>query len=150
MFLNFKTLFALALTLLSTPSSFAQKISILEAGSYELVSGEKRLCGDFSLSERDINARTLTVGNLYNFEKSNSSHNIESDIDPSCEFREQNKRTEVSSQEVVLTRINAELCKGKLRSKTVSKVLIRPQEIQVQHQVDNADPYSCVWKRVAR
>ncbi|WP_374074908.1 hypothetical protein [Bdellovibrio bacteriovorus] len=144
MLLNIRTILAVTLTCLSF-SAHAQKAAFLEAGKYQLISGEKALCRSLSISEGDLQAKRISIGGLYDFQVGNSVHSIESDIDPECEFREQN-RIENRSNETVLVRVNEELCKGTLRSKTVSAAMIRPNEIQIRHQVDGAE-VNCVWQK---
>nr|WP_295900572.1 hypothetical protein [uncultured Bdellovibrio sp.] len=144
MLLNIRTTLAVALTFLSF-SAHAQKAAFLEAGKYQLTSGEKALCRSLSISESDLQAKRLSIGGLYDFEVGNSNHNIESDIDPDCEFREQN-RVQNRSNDTLLVRINEEYCKGTLRSKTVSAAVITPNEIQIRHQVDGAE-VNCVWQK---
>lgn len=133
--------------------SFTSIISVAEtklveaqAGSYELETGVEMLCSEFTLSEKDFQSKSITIGGQYAFETKISTHVIESDIDPECEFREQNFR-ENSDGHLTLTRINEEYCNGKLRSKTVSAATFKDKMITVRHQVDAAAAYTCVWKR---
>lgn len=124
----------------------AKQITELEAGSYKLSSGEKRLCPDFLVSKKESSSKSITVGGLYSFETTNSSYNMESDIDPACRFIEKNKREE-KNNETLLTRINEEVCKGKLRSRTISVAVIQRDSIQVRHEIQGAEPYTCVWSK---
>lgn len=116
------------------------------AGDYALESGAESLCRNFDLSENDVQGKTVTIGDQYNFEKKISTHQVESDIDEECEFREQNLRKNSDTQ-LILTRINEEYCKGSLRSKTVSTATFSENTITVHHQVDTAPAYTCVWKK---
>ncbi len=119
----------------------------IQAGKYELKTGVDILCNDFSLNEKDLQYKTINIAGQYAFETKNSTHVIESDIDPECEFREQNLRENADGLPLTLTRINEEYCKGKLRSKTVSTVTFAGNTITVQHQVDAAAAYTCIWKK---
>lgn len=144
MFLKSKSLLIAALMILGF-SAQAQKITVLSAGQYRLVTGSKNLCTDFSVSEKANSAKAIAIGVRYTYENVNSTHNTQSDIDEDCEFRERNQR-EDRTQEVVLTRTNEEFCKGNRVSSTLSKATITPNEIQVRHEVDGL-AYSCVWKK---
>lgn len=144
MFLSIRTLVAVTLTCFSL-SANAARTTALEAGQYTLTSGEKGLCRNFSVSESDLGSKRLSLGGFYDFEVGNSSHAVESDLDPACEFREQN-RVQDRGTETVLVRVNEEYCKGALRSKTVSEATLRAGEIQIRHQVDGAE-IICVWNK---
>lgn len=127
--------------------SVAQTKSVeLQTGSYELATGVEMLCSDFTLNEKDLQSKSILIGGQYAFETKNSTHVIESDIDPECEFREQNVR-ENSENGTALTRINEEYCKGSLRSKTISTATFDKSTITVSHQVDAAAAYTCIWKK---
>lgn len=145
MFLNLKITLLLALTFTSLTAP-AQASFLVGAGDYNLVTGNEALCPDFSVSEGAARAGQIILGGLYAFELRNSVHSIESDIDPTCEFKEQNLR-ENYGDKTVLTRINEEYCKGKLRSKTISTATITTEQISVRHEVDNAEPLNCLWKK---
>lgn len=143
MFLSIRTL--LTVTLVGFGISAQAKVNTLSAGNYSLVEGEKNLCLNFSLSERDAQAKQISLGGLYSYETVNAARSIESDIDPACEFREQSHRDE-QGEVTVLTRVNEEYCKGRLRSRTVSTASIRHDEIQVRHEISGAPAFTCVWK----
>lgn len=145
MLLKIKTLMTLALVSFSL-SAQAASLTNLEAGRYTFVSGEKHVCRDFSVSESTKSAKRILIGGFYGFEIMNSNHTIESDLDATCEFREQNRVGTNEEGDTVLSRTNEEYCKGNLRSKTVSEATIRAGEISVRHQVGGAD-YTCVWKK---
>lgn len=127
--------------------SVAQTKSVeIQTGSYELATGVEMLCSDFTLNEKDLQSKSILIGGQYAFETKISTHVIESDIDPECEFREQNLR-ENSENGTTLTRINEEYCKGNLRSKTISTATFDKSTITVRHQVDAAAAYTCIWKK---
>lgn len=142
MFLNIKTLLTMVLVSLSV-SAQAANLERLETGRYELTSGEKNLCSNFTVTEATRQSKKVTFGGFYGFEVRNSDHNVESDLDASCEFREQNRLSEEDNS-TVLVRINEEICKGKLRSRTVSEAKIREGEIEIHHQVGGAE-LNCIW-----
>lgn len=145
MFLNLKLCITLTLTFVSLAAP-AQSIIFLTPGQYDVVTKEEPLCYSFSMSEKETQARHVSFGRLYDFEVRNSVVSIESDIDPTCEFKEQNRRENLEDK-TVLTRINEEYCKGKLRSRTVSTASISDTEISVRHEIDKAEPYTCIWKK---
>jgi hypothetical protein len=144
MLLNVKTFIVITLIGLSAQ---AQKITSIGAGSYTLDSGEKNLCADFSLSDKDASAKNISIGGRYIYETVNSTHNVESDIDSNCEFREKNLREDHGDSETTLTRVNEEYCKGNLRSRTTSIATLRPNEIELHYEIEGADPYTCLWKK---
>jgi hypothetical protein len=125
----------------------AQPPTSLAAGTYRLDSGVARLCPNFSVTESETFSKSITVGSLYSFEAENSNHNLESDLDSNCEFREQNRRVR-DGDETKLTRINEEWCKGKIVSTTVSAAVINHDTIEVRHEIKSAEPYTCVWRKL--
>lgn len=144
MFLKLSALIFISFTsLISTAQTKSVEI---QAGSYELETGVEMLCGEFTLNANDIQSKSILIGGQYAFETKLSTHVIESDIDPECEFREQNLR-ENSESGLTLTRINEEYCKGSLRSKTISTATFEKETISVRHQIDAAPAYTCVWKK---
>lgn len=132
--------------LLVSPTLMAQAGTIIAAGSYELISGEERICQDFSISEKQAQGKQVAIGSFYRFETMNSIHSIESDIDAACEFKEQNRR-EIVDGKTLLTRINEEFCNGKLRSRTVSIAAISENEISLRHSVGAGANLTCTWKK---
>lgn len=144
MFLNLKFTLLLALTV-TCMTTHAQDRFFIEPGIYRLESGEKDLCPNFEMSQKASYERNIQIGRIYGFELRNSIHTIESDIDPACEFREQNKREDLTDK-TVLTRVNEEYCGGKLRTKTVSRAVVKGDKISVRFELDNAQPIICVWK----
>lgn len=122
----------------------AQAESVLKAGNYRLVSGDKGLCLNFSISKSDAAAKNLVLGGLYSFEVGNSNHVIESDLDPECVFKEQNERID-EGEETKLTRINEEVCKGKTVSRTVSTAMFGNGAIKLRHEIQPEVAYSCEW-----
>jgi hypothetical protein len=127
-------------------SAQAQKITVLSAGGYVLTSGPKNLCASFSFSAASATAKSISIGTRYSYETVNSTHNIQSDIDADCEFRETNAR-EDRTGEVILTRTNDEICKGNRVSRTLSTATIHPTEVQVRHEIEGAPAYTCIWKK---
>ena len=146
MFLNNSKSLLIAVFSLVCVSAQAQKITALSAGGYVLSSGPKNLCPNFSFSEASATGKSISVGTRYSYETHNSTHDVQSDIDAECEFREQNVR-EDRSGEVVLTRTNEEVCKGNRVSITVSTATINPTEVQVRHEIEGAPAYTCIWKK---
>lgn len=138
--------FVASLIVFSSFAAQAQKIQTLSAGTYVATSGPQHLCGSFSLSDKDASAKTLALGAQYSYETRNSNRNTQSDLDESCEFREQNTR-EDRSQEVVLTRTNEEVCKGNVSSRTFSRATVTSDEIQIRHEIDGAVAYTCIFKK---
>lgn len=147
MFLKCKTVVVILLTILSG-SVHARQSILLEAGEYQLVSGEKHLCRNFTLSQKETLGKYITIADQYGFEVGKSHHVIESDIDPQCEFREEN-RLENTANETLLVRLNQEYCRAKLRSSTRSEVRIQTQRIELRHEIDGAS-YTCVWEKQAQ
>lgn len=145
MLLKIKTLMTLALVSFSL-SAQAAPIANLETGRYTFVSGEKHVCRDFTVTEGMKTAKRIMIGGFYGFEVLKSEYIRESDLDETCEFREQNRVNTNEEGNTVLLRVNEEYCKGNLRSKTVSEATIRAGEISVRHQVGGAD-YTCIWKK---
>lgn len=133
---------------LSTSAKTDNFSSALEIGTYQLLSGDKELCGKkVEISKNDLKGKTLFIGSLYSYELKNSQYQIESDIDPECEFKETNTREDVGNNRVVLIRINKELCKGNMRSTITSTATLTPGEIEVRHEIDSAEPYTCRWQK---
>ena len=145
MLIKIKTLMTMALVALSF-SAEAARIQNLETGRYTFVSGEKHVCSDFTVTENMKNAKRIIIGGYYGYEVMNSEYNRESDLDETCRFIENNSIETTAEGDTLLTRINEETCKGKLRSKTISEATIRAGEITVRHQIGGAD-YTCVWKK---
>lgn len=146
MFLKLKSA-VLAVSLLFTSVGFAQTITTLDTGSFVLVKGEKELCRNFAIKEADLFSKKFEFGGFYRFEVANSDYNVESDLDPNCTFREQNRKVIVSSSETTLIRVNEEICKGQVSNRTTSKASLRQDEIQISHELNGIDPYICIWKR---
>lgn len=124
--------------------TLARNTLLAEPGTYKLIEGESQLCQSFSLSEKDLISRSVSLGSLYSYETKNALYAIESDIDPTCEFKEVNQRLDSSGQ-TVLTRTNEEFCRGKLRSRTVSTASLTGTKIVIAHQIDRAQEYKCVF-----
>lgn len=124
----------------------AQESTVLAAGTYNLVSGEQNLCPNFTVSEKEASGKSLTIGSLYSFETMNSNYNLESDLDPNCRFIEQSKR-EDRGNETQLTRINDEVCNKQLRSRTISIAVIQRDRIEIRHEIQGAEPYTCIWNK---
>lgn len=150
-----KTLLLATLTCLSF-SAFAQKLP-LQSGDFKLDTGDKRLCSDFTLPTDAESLKYIYLGE-YAYQAVNSSHDVQSDINPNCEFKEKTTREDHGDFESVITRVNEEDCKimnasgtwsGKWRqrSHTVSTATLRREKIQITHQVDKAEPYTCTWLR---
>lgn len=143
MFSKLSFLSALVATTLSFKVS-ARELLSLEPGSYTLIEGDRQLCQNFSLSERDLLGSAISLGSLYAYDTKNSIHAIESDIDPACEFKEVNQRESTGGQ-TILTRTNEEFCRGKLRSRTISIANLNGNKIVITHHIDRATPYKCTW-----
>lgn len=144
MLLKMRSLLLLIVGIISF-SATAQKAEFLQAGKYSAIMSDKNLCPNFTLVNEDFNDGNVTIAKQYNFILKNSKHLVESDIDPSCQFKEINK-IENKPDRTILNRINEEYCSGKLRSKTNSEVEITKQEIKLRHQIDGAE-INCLWKR---
>jgi hypothetical protein len=95
----------------------------------------------------DLHARVLNIGARYAFITLNSSRSVESDIDANCEFREQSVRNEEKQNELTLSRLNEEVCSGKVASRTLSTLVVRAGELSLTHHIAGAAPYTCVWKK---
>lgn len=145
MLLKMKTLFLVASILIGFTAQAQNRL--VEAGSYELKSGPKNLCNSFPISKRDLDGKSITISGSYTYQYQNSVSVLESDIDPDCEFREENQRSGNASTELTLTRTNEEVCSGKLHSRTVSTLTLRPGEIKVVHATEGDAPYTCEWKK---
>lgn len=126
-------------------SAHAEDASLLENGVYKLTSGEEALCPSFIVKESKSPAKQIAISSLYVFSTKNSTKTIESDLDPECEFKEENRRENEGSK-VVLTRINEEICRGKVVSKTKSIATISSEEVSVHHVVDESEPSICIWR----
>lgn len=146
MFLKIKSAL-FVVSLLFTSMGFAKTITTLDTGNFILVKGEKGLCRNFAILEADLFSKRFEVGGFYRFEVANSDYNVESDLDPECTFREQNRKVIVSSSETTLIRVNEEICKGQVSSRTTSTASLRQDEIQISHELNGVDPYICLWKR---
>ncbi|MGZ3773219.1 MAG: hypothetical protein ACXVCY_02370 [Pseudobdellovibrionaceae bacterium] len=129
-----------------TSANAGNRTEILSPGFYKLMSGDKNLCSDFQVSKKMSSAKSINLAGKYLFETVNSTFNTKSDNDPNCKFTEQNKREDTSNK-TQLTRINEEFCKGKLISKTVSIVTLQSNTIELRHEIQGAEPYTCVWKK---
>lgn len=145
----------LAIIVGTSLSAEAKPLSLLESGDYKLISGDKNLCSDFSIDSNDLKAKTLSISASYPFETTNSKHTEESEFDDACVFKEENIR-EDDNTKIKLVRINEEICTRKqskktaivtIESKTISTAIIKPGEIVLIHKVDDAEPYTCVFKK---
>lgn len=128
-------------------SAHAQNLKAASFGTYELTSGPQDLCPDFTLTEQDLSQKKISLGPKYSFETTSSDHVSESDLDNHCEFKEQNKREDRGSTQVILTRINEEFCKNKSVSKEKSRATLSRNEIHLQQEVAPGASYQCVWKK---
>lgn len=122
-------------------------VESLEPGSYQLVSGDKELCMNFSLSEKQLKASTLEIGKRYTFELKAGQENLPSDLDKKCTFKENSLREDTGIRQTILTRINQEICSGKVKSTTKSTVTLSRGEVQLVHHMDGDLSYECLWKK---
>lgn len=142
MFLKQIALFSL--TLAACIPTQAKELTVLEAGSYRLISGNPSLCSDFSISENETSEKIVTLGNSYSYNTTNSTNTVESEFDSNCRFIEQNKVQETAN-ETRLTCIDDERCNDRLRSRTISIAVIQRDRIEIRHEINGAEPYTCVW-----
>jgi hypothetical protein len=145
MFSKLKILLIAAITSTSSVTLAGTSLT-LEPGSYKLIEGDRQLCQSFSLSTKDLDGRSISFGNLYSFEINNSLREIESDINPSCEFKEINQRLDDDGQ-TIISRTNEEFCREKLRSRTVSTATLSGNKIMIVHQIDQAQAYKCLFSK---
>ncbi|MEN0060304.1 MAG: hypothetical protein AAGB31_15805 [Bdellovibrio sp.] len=118
----------------------------LLAGAYSLESGEKRLCQDFTISETALQGNTLALSDAYRFYKTNSTHRIQSEFNANCEFKEENLREE-RGENIILTRINEELCKGHVVAHTTAELTVRRDSLELRFEMRGAEPYTCIWRK---
>lgn len=121
----------------------------LEPGHYRLTEGSDQLCRSFSIEASAIKSRRLEVGGRYTMILRNARRQVESDLDPNCEFVEEATK-ESSDVDTVMTRANSEICGGVTKSKTVSKFLFRGEKIWLDHAIQEGPrnvSYRCVWTR---
>ncbi|XGC80163.1 hypothetical protein ACES2L_12605 [Bdellovibrio bacteriovorus] len=141
----------LALSLIIGFSAQAQTLTLLEAGRYELVDGEKELCADeLNFSEKAVTQKSLALGGSYRFDAKNSQKIVESDLDANCEFREQTIHEKNSADETTLVRINQEVCAGKITSNIKSTATVSKLKLELTHDIQGSLPYTCIWKKADR
>lgn len=140
MFLKLKSIILLGLLFTGNPV-LAQEIGFLQKGSYVLKSGDKAVCHDFRVLQ---NKKGVFFGQ-YSFSLRSEEVSMPSDENPNCVIKESNKRDESNPRQVILTLSNKEICGGKVKSSFASKATISRGEIRVRHQIDNTEPYECLW-----
>lgn len=126
-------------------SAYAEEAPLMESGHYSPISGEASLCPSFTVKELKSQKKQISISSLYVFSTTNSIKTIPSDLDPECDFKEENRRENQNSK-IVLTRINEEVCRGKIVSKTKSTATISSEGVAVRHEVDDSEPSVCIWK----
>lgn len=123
----------------------------LEAGHYALVEGSPKLCAPYKLSELDLQSPKITVGGRYSLLLKNARKQVESDLDPSCEFVEQSTK-EILNGETLISRTNSEVCGGAVvKSKISSKFVFRGPQVVLDHSIQEdvrQAAYRCVWNRI--
>jgi hypothetical protein len=136
---------ALLALVFSVTAAQAATISNLTLGKYSLVSGDKNLCDEFEVIQKDITDKKVKLGAKEFFALQDETSKEASDLDANCEFKQTSTRKD-SGAETVLSRTNEELCKGKLQSKSVATATIKAKEIKIVF-LDNGKPLgTCHYK----
>lgn len=119
-------------------------------GKYELVSGDKILCENFSLDKKDLEQTVINIGGRYPMRNQRSKSVLDSDINPRvCEFRQTTDRS-TSVNETTLVRINGEYCQNERKFESESRVRFRADRIHLEHitfEKGHEETYTCEWTR---
>lgn len=136
-----------SLAIAASPKATVIPLPGLESGNYRRIEGPKELCANFQITTRDLKASYLQLGARYQVILKNSRKQVESDLDPSCIFVEETQK-ELSSNESLVRRVNAEVCKGVPQTKVLSEYTFTPGQITLDHTItDNTRQahYKCKW-----
>ena len=147
MFLNFKTTALLLISTFAVVSAQAENNLKLEVGEYEVASGPSHLCANFEVNSRDLERKSIKVGDKYVFDLEISSHDVQSDLDQACKFKEQNGVGESESGEVILKRLNQEVCAGEVKSSTIAVATLGSEKVKLDFKIEGAEPFVCIWKK---
>lgn len=119
-------------------------------GKYVLASGDKELCENFSLDQKDLEATVINIGGKYPMRNQRSKSVLDSDINPRvCEFRQTTDRS-TSVNETTLVRINGEYCRNERKFESESRVRFRADRIyleQITFEKGHEETYTCEWTR---
>jgi hypothetical protein len=134
------------LLLFCSTAAFAQPIVLLRPGPYVRTDGVVHLCRPFEVIKGMDTGKTVTFSALYIFNLENSTKRTESDLDPDCEFLEENTREDLPGK-TVLTRTNAERCGGVVKTEMMNRMEITPtgMRLDVTNKLGNDPGYFCTW-----
>ena len=139
-------LFFSAIALFSSASALAKPIAPLTPGLYVRTDGVVHLCRPFEVTKGMNSGKTITFSAIYIFNLENSSKRTESDLDPDCEFLEENSREDLADK-TILTRTNSEVCKGETKSEMTNRMEITStgMRLDVTDKVGKDPGYFCTW-----
>jgi hypothetical protein len=142
--------FLIALAVVHLPSmAIGSKAPVQpEVGRYIRVKGSEKICSDFTLTAGDLKRGKIVIDARNEFSLRASNVAVKSDLDPTCEFREENS-IKIDGDETVLIRTDIEVCENRVKYEEVQRLVLRPGIIELESKVTSQNISSvetCEWK----